>query len=104
MEPLNRDQLLSKNAPVLIENYKLVERHLSEIYRAVVGSSSHTTSYTHNLRNQYSNSSESNMTIFLDRLVYRLKELFPGSTVEYIESKSAINGTIIERAVRIDWS
>jgi len=104
MQPLNRDQLLSNNAPQLIENYKWAEHDLPAIYRAVVGSSKHTTSYTHNLRIQHQQSMGFNISIYLDRLVYRLKELFPGSTVEYIESKSAINGTIIERAVRIDWS
>lgn len=107
MEPITRDQLLSNNAPELIENYKLAERHLPEIYRAVVGSSIHTTSYTHNLLGyvqQHQHSIGFIISIYLDRVVYRLKELFPGSTVEYIESKSAINGTVIERAVRIDWS
>jgi hypothetical protein len=44
------------------------------------------------------------MPDYIDRLMYRLKELFPNSKVDYIESKSAINGNVIERAVRIDWS
>ena len=107
MEPLNRHQLLSNNAAELIENYKWADHYLPEIYKAVVGSSKHTTSYTHNLLRyvqQHQHSIGFNISIYLDRVVYRLKELFPGSTVEYIESKSAINGTIIERAVRIDWS
>jgi hypothetical protein len=100
MEPFTREQLQMKNASELVETYKWVERHLLEIYRTVVNSSKHTTSYTHNLlqwRMEFN-------SIHSDRLVYRLKELFPGCTVDYIESKSAINGNVIERAVRIDWS
>ena len=95
-----------KNAPELVENYKWVEQYLPEIYRYVIGASKTQTSYTYDLRriNQYQQSMGFNMTIYNDRLMHRLKELFPGCSIEYIESKSAINGNIIERAVRIDWS
>ena len=95
-----------KNAPELVENYKLADRYISEIYRYVIGASKTQTSYTYNLRHlqQYDRSMGFNMSIHIDRLVYHLKEVFPGCTVEYIESKSAINGNVIERAVRIDWS
>lgn len=93
-----------KNAPELVENYKLVEHYLPDIYRQVVGASKSQaeTSYTYDLRQTIRQ--VNNMSIYADRLVYRLKELFPGCTIDYIESKSAINGNIIERAVRIDWS
>jgi hypothetical protein len=100
MEPFTREQLQMKNAPELVENYKLADRYISEIYNAVVRASKHTTSYTHNLlqwRMEFN-------SVHIDRVVYRLRELFPGCIIEYIESKSAINGNIIERAVRIDWS
>jgi len=104
MQPVTRDQLLTKTAPELIENYKWVERYLPEIYRDVLQASKTTTNCTYRLRIQEAGGIGFSMTIYIDRLMYRLKELFPNSKVDYIESKSAINGNIIERAVRIDWS
>lgn len=104
MQPVTRDQLLTKNSPVLMENYKWVEQSLPEIYRDVLQASRTTTSYTHHLRIQFVGAQGFSMPDYIDRLMYRLKELFPNSKVDYIESKSAINGNVIERAVRIDWS
>ena len=106
MEPFTREQLQTKNAPGLNETYKFVETFLlPEIYQYVVDSSKHTTSYTHRLRRIESHYSAGfNITVCVTRMCDRLQELFPGCTIDYIESKSAINGNIIERAVRIDWS
>jgi hypothetical protein len=105
MHPVTRDQLLLTNAPELMENYKRVEQSLPEIYQHVLQASRTTTSYTYHLRIQRWGAHEGiSMPAYIDRLMYRLKELFPNSKVDYIESKSAINGNIIERAVRIDWS
>jgi hypothetical protein len=106
MEPITKDQLQMKNAPDLVENYKWVEKCLPDIYRQVIGASNTQTAYTYDLRQtiHHQNNMGFNMSIYNDRLMHRLKELFPGCTIEYIESKSAINGNIIERAVRIDWS
>jgi hypothetical protein len=105
MEPFTREQLQMKNAPGLNEAYKLAEQHLPEIYKYVIEASKHTTSYTHKLRHfQYHHSAGFDNTVYVTRTCDRLKELFPGCIIEYIESKSAINGNVIERAVRIDWS
>jgi hypothetical protein len=107
MEPITKEMLQMKNLPELVENYKWVEQYLPEIYRHVVGASKTQTAYTYDLLrriNQHHQSMGFNMSIHIDRLVHRLKELFPGCAIEYIESKSAINGNVIERAVRIDWS
>jgi hypothetical protein len=104
MQPVTRDQLLTKNAPELMENYKWVEQYLPSIYRDVLQSSKTTTNCTYKLRIQQWGAQGFSKPDYIDRLMYRLKELFPNSKVDYIESKSAINGNIIEQAVRIDWS
>jgi hypothetical protein len=104
MQPVTRDLLLTKNAPELMENYKFVEQSLPEIYQHVLQASKTTTSYTHHLRARWQSPQGFDMLVCVTRLCDRLKELFPNSKVDYIESKSAINGNIIERAVRIDWS
>jgi hypothetical protein len=104
MQPLTRSQLLEKSAPELIENYKWVEQSLPEIYRDVLQASRTTTSYLHHLRIQQWGAQGFSKPDYIDRLMYRLKQLFPDSIIEYIETKSAINGNVIECAVKIDWS
>lgn len=104
MQPLTRSELLAKTAPELIETYKRVEQSLPEIYRDVLQASKRTNNYLHHLRIRQWGEQGFSMSDYIDRLMYRLKELFPDSTIEYIETKSTINGNVIERAVKIDWS
>lgn len=106
MEPLTKQQLNSKNAQNIVTIYQEVERQLPGIYRNVTQASTSTSSYTFtfNMRNVMSSQTERSADIFLTRILERLKVLFPDSDIEYIETKSAINGNVIERAVKIDWS
>ena len=104
MQPLTRSELLAKTAPELIENYKWVEQSLPEIYRDVLQASKSTNNYLHHLRIQQAGAQGFSMPDYIDRLMDRLKQLFPDSPIQSLGTKSAINGNVIERAVKIDWS
>lgn len=104
MQPLTRSQLLEKSAPELVRNHQWAEESLPEIYRNVLQASKTMTSYTHHLRARLYGIQGFNMNEYVGQLCDRLKQLFPDSMIDYVETKSSINGNVIERAVRIDWS
>jgi len=104
MQPLTRSQLLEKSAPELVRNHQWAEESLPEIYRNVLQASKTMTSYTHHLRARWQPDKAFDTSVYVGHLCDRLKQLFPDSMIDYVETKSSINGNVIERAVRIDWS
>jgi hypothetical protein len=104
MQPLTRSQLLEKSAPELVRNHQWAEESLPEIYWYVLEASKTMTSYTHYLRSHLVDIKGFNMNEYVGHLCDRLKQLFPDSMIDYVETKSSINGNVIERTIRIDWS
>ena len=104
MEPITREQLQSMTAKRLVENRKFADQELATIYYQVYMASTTRTSYKHKVTGNNNDKVEFDRVIFMSELMSRLHKTFPGCNIDYMETKSPVDGIILERAILIDWS
>ena len=82
-----------------IQSRRQIEQFAQQIYNGVLRSSG--TSYVHRNCGRIQGHDDQQ---FITGVIDRLKNLFPGCIVEYVETKSVVDGNVLERVYRVDWS